>query len=203
MACVPFARLRGWLYGLIPGYKIALSASIGWLTVVDVGALSLGPRSHIGRRCHLRGPMSVALGADAVLGDDNRVECGAWYAEVDPADAPCAREFVLGQEAHVTSDHYFDALGGIYVGEGSWIAGRGSQFWTHGLGVKDRSITIGRHSYIASAVRFAPGARIGDLVVVGLGSVVVGDMSLRHRALIAGVPATVVREEYNPVGWKP
>jgi len=147
--------------------------------------------------------MSVALGAGAVLGDDNRVECGDWYAEVDPVDAPYAREFAIGDEAHVTSDHYFDALGGIYVGEGTWIAGRGSQFWTHGLAVRDRSVTIGHHCYIGSAVRFAPGARIGDLVVVGLGSVVGGDMSQSDRALLAGSPAVVVREDYRPVGWKP
>lgn len=147
--------------------------------------------------------MSVALGANAVLGDDNRVECGDWYAEVDPVDAPYAREFMVGDDVHITSHHYFDALGGISVGEGTWIAGRDSQFWTHGLAVKDRSIRIGHHCYIGSAVRFAPGARVGDLVVVGLGSVVSGDTSGSDRVLLAGAPAVVIREDYKPVGWKP
>ena len=145
--------------------------------------------------------MRVSLDAGAVLGGDNRVECARWYADHEPADAPYAREFVLGAKALVTSGHYFDTVGGISIGDGSWIAGRGSQFWSHGLGVKDRAVRIGRYCYVGSAVRFAPGARLGDLAVVGLGSVVTGDMSEHRSVLVAGVPATVVREEYRVTGW--
>lgn len=203
VACTPVSRLRRWLYGRIPAYEIAHTARIGWLTMMDVDSVSLGPGSRIGRRCHIGGPMRFALGSNAALGDSNRIECGDWFADVDPPDAPYAREFVLGDDAHVTTDHFFDALGGVYVGEGTWIAGRGSQFWTHGLAVKNRSVTIGHHCYIGSAARFAPGARVGDLTTVGLGSVVVGDLSGSDRALVAGVPAVVARAEHNPIGWKP
>jgi carbonic anhydrase/acetyltransferase-like protein (isoleucine patch superfamily) len=201
IACMPTAMLRGWLYGLIPGYKVDRSARIGWLSTIEVERLSLGPGSRIGPRSRLRGPMSVVLGTDAALGGRNQVECGTWYLEYDSVDAPYAREFVVGDNAMITPGHYFDAIGGVYVGEGSWIAGTGSQFWTHGLGVEDRSVVIGRYSYIGSAVRFPPGARVGDLVVVSIGSVVVGDMSGRRQALLAGVPAAVAREDYRPAGW--
>lgn len=101
----------------------------------------------------------------------------------------------------ITGGHYFDATGGIRIGEGSWIAGRGTQFWTHGIGVLDRSVSLGRYCYIGSAVRFAPGARLGDFVVVSLGSVVSGDLSSHNHALLAGVPAVVVRDHYRPPGW--
>jgi len=221
IACVPSPRLRTWLYRLIPGYEIDRSARIGWLSTVEVEHLSLGPGSRIGPRSRVRGlehlslgpgsrigprsrvggPMSVVLGTDASLGGQNQIECDAGYSEYEAVDAPYARELVLGDRAMVTSGHYFDAIGGVYVGESSWIAGTGSQFWTHGLGVQDRSVVIGRYSYIGSAVRFAPGARVGDLVVVGIGSVVVGDMSGHRQALLAGVPARLVRADYRPAGW--
>jgi acetyltransferase-like isoleucine patch superfamily enzyme len=201
IACVPSRLVRGWLYGLFPGYSIHLSSRIGWLSLVDVDSLSMGAHSRVGTACRIVGPMRVELGAGAVLGGRNRVECGRWYAEFDTTEAPYAREFILGAHAIVTSDHYFDAIGGIRIGEGSWVAGRGSQFWTHGLGVLDRSVSVGRYTYIGSASRFAPGARVGSLAVVGLGSVVTSDLSSHDQVLIAGVPAAVVREDYRPRAW--
>ena len=50
-------------------------------------------------------------------------------------------------------------------------------------------------------MRFAPGARVGSLVVVSLGSVVTSDLSAHDQALIAGVPAVIVREDYRAAGW--
>lgn len=201
ISCAPTKRLRGWLYDLLPGYAVDSSARIGWLSAIDVQTLSMGPGSSIGRGCLITGPMDFVIGEGASLGGRNRVECGRWFAEFDSADAPYAREFVLGANAMVTTNHYFDATGGIRIGDGSWIAGLGSQFWTHGLGVVDRSVAVGRYCYIGSAVRFAPGARVGDLTVVGLGSVVTHDLSSHDQALIAGFPAAVVHDEYRPEGW--
>jgi acetyltransferase-like isoleucine patch superfamily enzyme len=201
IACAPSRQLRGWLYGLLPGYDVHPSAGIGWLSLIDVESLSMSHDSRVGRGCRIVGPMRVELGAGASIGGRNQAECGRWFAEFDSAEAPYAREFVLGANAMVTTDHYFDATGGIRIGEGSWIAGRGSQFWTHGLGVVDRSVEVGRYTYVGSAVRFAPGARVGTLAVVGLGSVVTQDLSAHDQALIAGAPAAVVRENYRPAGW--
>lgn len=201
IACTPSKGLRRWLYRRLPGYAVDRSARIGWLSVIDVQRLSMGPGSSIGFGCRITGPMDLVMGEGASFGGGNRVDCGRWFAEFDSVDAPYAREFVLGASAMVTGNHYFDATGGIRIGEGSWIAGRGSQFWTHGLGVVDRSVAVGRYSYIGSAVRFAPGARVGDLTVVGLGSVVTRDLSSCDQALIAGVPAVVVRNDYRPAGW--
>ena len=85
------------------------------------------------------------------------------------------------------------------MGQGSWIAGRDSQFWTHGVNVTDRNIRIGRNSYIGSAVRFAPGSGVGDNIIVGIGSVVTKVIDASN-ALISGFPAQVVKAGR---GWKP
>ena len=98
----------------------------------------------------------------------------------------------------ITSNHYFDVVGAFVLGNNSWIAGTGSQFWTHGAGVQERNITIGEHCYLGSAVRFAPGSSVGDNCIVGLGSVVTKKFN-SNNAMIAGHPARIIRENYD---WK-
>jgi acetyltransferase-like isoleucine patch superfamily enzyme len=88
--------------------------------------------------------------------------------------------------------------GSLVLGERSWIAGIDSQFWTHGAGVKERDVKIGADCYIGSAVRFSPGSSIGDNVIVAMGSVVSSQMT-ELNALIGGVPAKVLKSNYN---WK-
>ena len=67
---------------------------------------------------------------------------------------------------NVTIEPFATVKGDVVIGDGSWIAGHASQFWTHGLSVADRDIHIGKKNYIGSAVRFAPGAAIGDENIV-------------------------------------
>lgn len=101
----------------------------------------------------------------------------------------------------IIADHFFDVSGGIEIGEKTWIAGRGSQFWTHGTRVKDRPIRIGKGCYIGSAVLMAPGSVIGNHCLVAMGSVVV-DKFPDERLLIGGCPAKTLRENYQISGWE-
>jgi acetyltransferase-like isoleucine patch superfamily enzyme len=64
--------------------------------------------------------------------------------------------------------------------------------------VAERDITIGSDCYLGSAVRFSPGSSIADDVVVAMGSVVSGVLS-ESNALVGGVPARVLKANYN---WK-
>jgi acetyltransferase-like isoleucine patch superfamily enzyme len=200
-AVLPFQSLRRWLYGAVPGYEISPSARIGWLAVCSVDRLNMAADSSIGRGTVLRGPMTVVLDERAGLGARCRVDCGAWVDEEEDPGSPYLRTFRMGPDAMTTGGHYFDAVGGIDIGEGSWIAGLGTQVWTHGLGVTDRRVVIGRYCYVGSAARFAPGARLGDLTVVGMGSVVTGDHSRIPEQLLAGVPARTVRAPYRTTRW--
>ena len=74
----------------------------------------------------------------------------------------------------------------------------GSQFWTHGAGVVDRNIQIGRDCYLGSAIRFALGSGVGDNVIVAMGSVVTKKFE-ESMVMIGGVPATVLKRNYD---WK-
>src|ERR1051326_3707425 len=142
--------------------------------------------------------MTVSIGRNTEIGPLNESACGYWTLSEESCHSAYRRHLEVGEDVLVTTHHHFDVAGALVVGSRSWIAGQGSQFWTHGAGVKERDICIGKDCYIASAVRFAPGSALGDDCLVGLGSVVVGAIA-ETRALIAGVPAKVVRPDYD---WK-
>lgn len=198
LACVlsamPFGVLRRALYRLLFSYHIDRYARIGFLSVIAVDTASLG-KCNIGRMNWIVGPFSIEVGDGASVGFKNVISAGFWSLGDQYQAAGYRRCCRIGDRGVVTNYHFIDVVGGFDLGNDTWIAGRGSQFWTHGAGAHNRSIVIGRNCYIGPASRFAPGALIGDNVVVGVGSCVVG----RHtgaNSVLAGNPARVVKEQH-------
>ena len=72
--------------------------------------------------------------------------------------------------AVVTAGHWLDFTDRITVGPHCIIGGRNSSFWTHNR-QRARAITVGDHCYLGSEVRLAPGARLAERSILGLGSV--------------------------------
>ncbi len=190
-AVLPFNWMRVWAYRLFFGYKIE-GARIGWGTVLGVASARLG-RCKIGHLNLFAGPMTVEIGDGVKIGDQNRFVCGFWTLQHGQG---YARRLTIGEQALITSSHYFDVCGSLEIGPGSWIAGIGSQFWTHGAGIARRHVRIGRNCYVGSAVCFGPGAAIEDGVMVALGSVVTRRFPGNHL-LIGGSPASVVMTNYD------
>ena len=189
---VPINALRVLGYRLL-GYKI--SGHIGFGTVIAVSEARI-ERCKIGLFNLFIGPMKVAIGTSASIGDRNIFSCGFWTTQGQYRDKNYARSLRISTNALITSGHYFDVAGSFVLGNSSWIAGVGSQFWTHGAGVTDRNICIGSDCYLSSAVRFAPGSSIGDNVIVAMGSVVTKKFDL-SKVMIGGVPATVLKQDYD------
>ncbi len=104
----------------------------------------------------------------------------------------------MEENSRISSRHLFDVAGSIIIGENSHIAGANSQFWTHGASVTKRNIHIGKNCYIGSAVRFKPGASIGNGNIVGIGSVVTRNFN-SENVMIGGNPATILKNNYY---WK-
>lgn len=194
ISLLPLARWRAAGYRLLLGYRVE-QAHLGWRAVIAVSAAELiGCR--VGRNCRFLGPMCIHIGRGASIGRHNEFLCEPWTAEPDHEGAGYARRLEIGPDVLITEGHFFDLAGAITIGPGTWIAGRGSQFWTHGAGVTDRDIHIGPGCYVGSAVRFAPGAAVGRGVLVALGSVVTGKIEA-DDALVAGQPARVCRQDYH------
>lgn len=195
VALLPLNGLRVVGYRLL-GYHIR-GAHIGFGTIIAVDEAVI-KSCRIGPFNLFAGPIKLHIRPGASIGNRNEFICGYWVLRDEYKNARYRRTLEICEDALITSRHYFDLSGSLVLGERSWIAGIDSQFWTHGAGVEDRDIHIGSDCYIGSAVRFSPGSSIGDLVVVAMGSVVSGAM-LESNALIGGVPAKVLKANYN---WK-
>lgn len=196
ISILPFSILRGLGYRIWFGYRIA-DSKIGFGTVIAVDEFSLH-KSKIGFFNLFIGPIKIKIGEGTSIGNRNTFSCGYWVLRETYKDHAYARTLMIGNGALITSSHYFDVAGTFKLGDRSWIAGIGSQFWTHGAGVPERNIEIGNDSYVGSAVRFAPGSAIGNNVLVAMGSVVSGVLNV-DNVLVGGVPAKVLKENYD---WK-
>ncbi|MGC4097159.1 MAG: hypothetical protein QM706_08585 [Nitrospira sp.] len=195
ISAMPMECMRRMLYRACFGYRIAKEAKIGFMSMIAVDSAEIGA-ANIGMFNRFIGPFHLKIGTGVIIGKSNVISCGAWAVEKQFAEEGYARTCVIGDGCRITSDHFIDSTGGFYLGDHSWVAGSHSQFWTHGIGVRNRHISIESNCYIGSASRFAPGSSIGRDNMVGLGSVVVGS----HRvegALIAGVPAHVLDANYQ------
>lgn len=110
--------------------------------------------------------------------------------------------FKIGNNSRVINNHYFDVWNNITIGINTWIAGKNSEFWTHGSihtkTGKNLDIEIGDHNYIGSSSKFAPGVKLGEINLVGLGSVVT-NVFLDNKNIIAGNPAKIVK---NNIDWR-
>lgn len=194
VSILPINALRVMGYRLL-GYKV--QGKIGFGTIIAVTSAHIA-KCRIGTFNLFVGPMKVVVAEGVSIGARNTFACGFWTVQKEHREKGYARSLMLGKESLITSGHYFDLAGSFTLDERSWVAGTGSQFWTHGAGVRDRDIVIGKDCYLGSAVRFAPGTAIGDHNIVALGSVVTKKFTL-STAMIAGVPARVVIENYD---WK-
>lgn len=193
---LPLNFLRVLAYRLLFGYRIT-SSRIGFGTIIAVDEFAI-TKSRIGFFNQFIGPMKINIAEGASIRDRNTFSCGYWVLREENRTLNYTRTLEIGADTLITSGHHFDVAGKFKLGDRSWIAGIGSQFWTHGVGVLDRNIEIGSDCYLGSAVRFAPGAAIANNVLVAMGSVVSGKIDASN-ALIGGVPAKVLRKNYD---WK-
>jgi acetyltransferase-like isoleucine patch superfamily enzyme len=191
-SAMPGGALRRLAYRLLLGYRIDPTASIGMFTVIAVPRCEIGPRVRIGPFNLFKGAMTIRIGANSRIGRHNEFTANWKLGDPRFAHMNYTPELDIGEGCLVLHSHYFDVYGKMVLGDGSWVAGIRSQFWTHGVSVMDRDIVIGRNNYIGSGARFAPGSGIGDGNVVGMGAVVTSRIEA-DNSVISGFPAKALR----------
>ncbi|MBF4492875.1 hypothetical protein IR010_10015 [Flavobacterium sp. MR2016-29] len=145
----------------------------------------------------------VVIGDNVYIADNNSICCNELHigsnTSIHSGNVILGgANFSIGTNSRIINNHYFDLWHNIQIGNNSWIAGKNSQFWTHGsihtkLKNKDLSIVIKNDVYVGSACCFAPGVQIESENLIGLGSVVTKSF-LESKTIIAGNPALVVKQ---------
>lgn len=161
---------------------------IGHFSVITrVARLETGRQARVGYLNIIRG------GERVVLGDYSEVMRFNVLNAIPDHDCTTKPESVLevGAGTVVTSGHRIDFTDRVTLGRNVIIGGRNSSLWTHNR-QETAPIEIGDFCYLGSEVRLAPGAKLADECILGLGSVLIGEIQER-RSLVAGVPAKVVR----------
>lgn len=194
------------LYRWFFGYRFGKNVKIG-IAYLDCNKLTVGDGTRIGHgvvfwRCgdfqigsQVRiGMLNLFRGGDRlVLGDYAeiiRLNVINAIPENDCANDPDS-SFHLGYGSVITSEHRIDFTDRVSIGRRSILGGRNSSIWTHNR--RDGApVEIGDYCYVGSEIRMAPGARIPDCCIVGLGSVITRSLDTPY-SLIAGVPAKRLR----------
>ena len=80
----------------------------------------------------------------------------------------------------MVSGHRIDFTDRVTIGRNVIIGGRNSSLWTHNR-QQTAPIEIGDFCYLGSEVRLAPGARLAERCILGLGSVLAGPSTRPDR----------------------
>jgi UDP-3-O-[3-hydroxymyristoyl] glucosamine N-acyltransferase len=194
------------LYRALFGYRIGRGVRIG-LVILDAEAVDLGDGTEIGhlnlitRVGSLVTGKSVRIGALNIIRGGERVRLGD-YAEVmrlnvlnaipdhDCTTSPVSR-LEIGAGSVVVSGHRIDFTDQVTIGRNVIVGGRSSSLWTHNR-QQTAPIAIGDFCYLGSEVRLAPGARLAERSILGLGSVLAGAIDT-PGSLVGGVPARIIR----------
>jgi acetyltransferase-like isoleucine patch superfamily enzyme len=209
LACIALlpSFLKRPCYRLFFGYQIGKRVRIG-LSVIDAGEcridddvqighlnlivrvkkLGIGEHVRIGHLNIIRGGDEVQLGRYAEIIRMNEINSMAEPDVVNPIDP----RFLLGDGSIITAGHKIDFTDRVTFGRRSILGGRNSSLWTHNR-QRTRPIDIGSFAYIGSEIRIAPGGSVPSKCIVGIGSVIIGELS-GEGYLIAGVPAKPVKE---------
>jgi len=194
ISVVPWNTARVVFHRLINRYKIAPGARIGLCTILAPDEAEIG-RVTIGMFNVFRGPFALHIEDGVRIGWSNVFECLLDITD-DRYDPGLFQRYCrIGENATITEKHFFDATAGLEIGQNSWIAGRDSQFWTHGAETAG-TIVVGSDCYVGSAVRFIPKSGVGNHCLVGVGSVVTHRFD-REYVVIGGMPARVIKENYD------
>jgi acetyltransferase-like isoleucine patch superfamily enzyme len=184
---IPHSEFKNSLYRNLFGYKIGEKVTIG-KSFIYANKVEIGDNVFIANK-NTFSCGSIKIGSNTSIHSGNLFIGGS--------------VFTIGNKSRIINNHYFDLWNSIAIGNNTWVAGKNSEFWTHGsthtkTKNKDLSIIIGNDIYIGSSTKMAAGTKINDINLIGLGSVVSGEFK-EKQTIIAGNPAKVVK---NQIDWR-
>jgi acetyltransferase-like isoleucine patch superfamily enzyme len=198
IGALPFSGARIWAFRTFMGYKIARNVYIGF-SLLDIDMCEIGEGVNIGHLNQITGFELIKLESHSKIGNLNRFIGSSRKDNLFQVSTNRRPEFFLGNNAMITSRHFFDVQDSIEIGSFTTIAGAGLHVWTHQIDIVNnqqtaKAVSIGDYCYICSQVTFLPGSQVPDYCVVGACSVVVKTLEVKY-ALYAGNPAVLRKSD--------
>lgn len=183
-------------------FKIGHGSTVGF-SIIRARKVIIGINSHIGHLNYCKDIDALIIGDNSGIGNNNRITGFSVESPIVKQYGHFSHmkyrkcEFVIGNNVGITSNHYFDCNGGIYIGDFVQIAGLESIFMTHSIDLKAsrqdaESIHIGSYTFVGTRVTILKGSSIGKNCIVGAGAVVGKKFDLDYK-LIGGVPAHYIK----------
>lgn len=180
------------------GFKIDKSAKIGF-SIILAKELELERKSYIGNFTLCKAIDKLHLKMSARLGTLNYITGFSSYNKnhfSHVEDRKCV--LIIGNHSAVTSRHFLDATGGIYIGNFTTFAGIKSQILTHSIDLQANrqdadSVFIGDYCFVGTGCILLKGAKLPHRSVLGAMSLLNKNHD-KENCLYGGVPAKFVSE---------
>jgi acetyltransferase-like isoleucine patch superfamily enzyme len=205
IAFLPSFLKRG-ILRLFFRYKIGKNVRIG-LSLIDAGNCEIQDGTVIGHFNLFLGTRHLLLGDHVRIGHFNVFRGGeeirlGRYAEVQRFNVinsipepdivnEADPRFLCGPGSIIVAGHKIDFTDRVEMGRRVILGGRNSSIWTHNR-QRTKPVLIGSLAYLGSEIRISPGAVLPSRCIVGIGSVISGEIAAENH-LIAGVPARPLR----------
>lgn len=189
-------RIRKYLLSHFLHFELGNGSKIG-LSIILAKRVHVGDYSTIGHLNFCKPIDEFYVGNNSNVGTKNYF---TGFSAQDPQvihfrhieDRQCV--FKLGDESGVTSKHYFDCNGGIYIGNFCQIAGMESCFMTHSIDIERNiqdagKIIVKDYVFVGARCTVLKNVIINSSIVVGACSLVNKSLSEKFT-LYAGVPAS-------------
>jgi acetyltransferase-like isoleucine patch superfamily enzyme len=182
-----FARVTG---RELAGYE-------AWLRGLAAGLAEQGANLRVGRRVELVGAQNIRVGRDVSFHGNTYVNAAGARGSVR-----------IGDRTHVDQFCVLYGQGGLGIGSGCAIAsgvivytqsnqvGADPEAAIVDQPVRYAPVRIGDDVWIGARAVILPGVTVGDHAVIGAGAVVREDVPA--WAMVAGVPAKVIRDRREP-----
>ena len=153
------------------------------------------------------GESGIAVGEDTLIGQLVTISAGTlpgqdlWGMTLLAIGDRC----VIGRGSHIVAHQSVTIGDDVWTGPYVYITDQNHGYEDPDVPIGrqcpvNRPVSIGAGTWLGPGAIILPGAEIGRNVVVAAGSVVRG--VIPDRCMVAGVPATIVRE-HGKAGWQP
>lgn len=190
-----------------------------------VWAGAIGPQDRLARRYHEFGPGAliafppgdvfgeehIAIGAGSLIAADVSMSVGMAAGQALPAGAtsPVLRigaRCSIGRGTHLVAHRSVVIGDDVMTGPHCYVTDQNHVYSDPATPVGQQwpaedPVEIGAGSWLGAGAVILPGTRLGRNTVVGAGAVVRGEFP--DHAVLAGVPAKVVRRYDPATGWQP